>query len=51
MFICESCYTAEYGTPWKIFRSYGRCEVCGETKPCLEKNPDRKIDNKEVNPK
>lgn len=47
MFVCEECH----GPSHKTFRSYGRCEVCGKTKPCLEvSNYDRKLGNKEEGP-
>lgn len=34
MFICEECL--EKYTNWSVPISYGRCEDCGKTKPCVD---------------
>jgi hypothetical protein len=36
MFYCNACAEAR-GWPWTLFRSYGRCEVCGRQANCNER--------------
>jgi len=36
MFYCDSCATKR-AWPGSIARSYGRCEVCGETRACNDR--------------
>lgn len=33
MFYCDKCRN-EYGWPFSLYRSFGRCEMCGNTTRC-----------------
>jgi hypothetical protein len=34
MFLCDKCHDPEQHIA--LFRSYGRCEGCGKTAPCID---------------
>lgn len=38
MFICETCASGKVDSFWFIISSisYGKCEYCGKTMPCLD---------------
>lgn len=48
MFICEDCVKPK-GKFWFIISlmSYGKCEICGEEKPCVDVNDYSKIKDME----
>ncbi len=41
MFYCDKC-AKDRNYPNTLFKSYGKCELCGETNVCNDGKPNKK---------